>query len=238
MDSDADKTRMIRRSRPASDAGTPATPPKLPDTSHHDPDATRIIQPNQAPQPSLHQVPETGGIDDDATRLIAQPNPGLDPGAPQSAGVDDSDKTKLVRRSSGGAASVATTGSSQGPGTSMDDPVTGWLVVIDGPGKGNQVAIGEQDNHVGRSGGADGARVCLDFGDHGISRNNAFVLRYDPKKRRFKILPGEGANIVYLNDDDLDVPTEIKAGDVIELSDTKLRFVPFCGPEFDWVDTE
>ena len=64
------------------------------------------------------------------------------------------------------------------------------------------------------------------------------MLRYDPKKRRFKILPGEGTNIVYVNDNDLDSPTKLSAGDVIEVSETKLRFVPFCGEGFDWADTE
>jgi len=124
------------------------------------------------------------------------------------------------------------------PGSSIDDPVTGWLVIVGGPGKGSQVAIGEQDNRVGRGGGDESPRVRLDFGDSGISRTNAFVLRYDPKKRRFKLLPGEGANIVYLNDEDLDGPTELKAGDIIELSNTKLRFTPFCGESFDWEDID
>ena len=116
--------------------------------------------------------------------------------------------------------------------------MVGWLVVIDGPGKGSMVCLGEQDNRVGRGGGSDGSRVCLNFGDGGISRSNAFVLRYDPKKRRFKILPGEGANIVYLNDEDLDSPKALKPRDVIEVSETKLCFIPFCGEEFDWADTE
>jgi pSer/pThr/pTyr-binding forkhead associated (FHA) protein len=72
----------------------------------------------------------------------------------------------------------------------------------------------------------------------GISRSNAFTVRYDPKKRRFKILPGGGSNIVYLNDDDLDGPSLLQSGDIIEVSDTKLRFIPFCGEDFDWSDTE
>jgi len=120
----------------------------------------------------------------------------------------------------------------------MADPVVGWLVVIEGPGQGSMICVGEQDNRVGRGGGSDTPRVCLNFGDGGIPRSNAFVLRYDPKKRRFKILPGEGANIVYLNDDDLDSPTTLKSGDIIEVSETKLRFAPFCGEDFDWADTE
>lgn len=224
MDSDADKTRMIRRARPAQEQGDQGAPV--------DPDATRIIKPVGSPP----AIPADGG-DDDATRLLNQP--GQTAPVAGATGSDDSDKTQLVRRSSAGksAPSPASSGSA-GPGSSIDDPVTGWLVVVSGPGKGKQVAVGEQDNHVGRGGGSDAPRVAIDFGDHGISRSNAFVLRYDPKKRRFKVLPGEGTNIVYLNEDDLDGPTELKAGDVIEVSETKLRFVPFCGEGFDWSDTE
>lgn len=225
MDSDADKTRMIRRARPGQEQGGQADQGASPD-----PDATRIIKPAGVPPSIL----SSSGEEEDATRLLNQPGQASAPD-----GGADGDKTQLVRRSSAGKSTPASgASSSAGPGTSTDDPVTGWLVVISGPGKGNQVAVGEQDNHVGRGGGSDAPRVAIDFGDQGISRSNAFVLRYDPKKRRFKILPGEGTNIVYLNDEDLDSPKELKAGDVIEVSETTLRFVPFCGKGFDWSDTE
>lgn len=229
---------MIRRSRPAQDSGGSGgnTPPPL--SAQHgqpvDPDATRILQPQVGGAP----IPASSEVDDDATRLIHQPSQPLS-NSPTSG--DDSDKTQLVRRSSslkGAGDAVSDPSAASGPGTSMDDPVVGWLVIVSGPGKGSHVAVGEQDNHVGRGGGSESPRVQLDFGDRGISRSNAFVIRYDPKKRRFKILPGKGSNIIYLNDDDLDHPTEIKSGDVIEVSETKLRFVSFCGGDFDWADCD
>jgi len=233
MDTDADKTRMIRRSRPGHEPA--AQPPPLSGQADQpaDPDVTRIIHPggNMPKSPALAY----GGEDDDATRLINQPT------SPQSISADDSDKTQLMRRSSKGKVVVAESSDQSegsGPGSSMNDPVVGWLVVVAGPGKGSQVAVGEQDNHVGRGGDSGSPRVCLDFGDRGISRSNAFVLRYDPKKRRFKIFPGKGSNIIYLNDDDLDHPTEIHTGDIIEISETKLRFVSFCGADFDWADLD
>ena len=230
MDSDSDKTRMIRRARPGQAQGGNAQPSAQP-AQASDADATRIIQPGeQRPQTAS---PPAEGLDNDATRLVNQPGQPL-----PSGGGNDSDKTQLVRRSPRGQQPAAAPASTTGPGGSEHDPVTGWLVVISGPGKGSQVAIGEQDNHIGRGGGSEEPRVRIGFGDQGISRSNAFVLRYDPKKRRFKVLPGGGTNIIYLNDEDLDAPTELKAGDVIELSETKLRFVPFCGSGFDWADTD
>ncbi|BDS06928.1 hypothetical protein NT6N_19680 [Oceaniferula spumae] len=223
MESDSDKTRIIKR--PGSvppPVNTNLTPPPVPSSSGDDPDATRILKPEERINRTESQQNVAG---DDPTRILH----------PQGA-TEDSEKTQLLRRPS--KRSNAPAPVNTGPGSSADDPLTGWLVVISGPGTGTYVAVGEQDNRVGRGGGLDAPRVSLDFGDSGIPRSNAFIVRYDPKKRRFKILPGEGSNIVYLNDDDLDGPTEMNSGDIIEISETKLRFVPFCGEGFDWRDTE
>jgi hypothetical protein len=203
-----------------------------------DSDKTRIIRPSSGqPTPT-----STIGGDDDLTRILTRVstvtdislNPQVDESLGGSTNLDPS-QTKLVRRSS---STSTATGKSQGPGSSMDDPVVAWLVVVKGPGKGSMICLGEQDNRIGRGGVGETPRVCLNFGDEGISRTNAFVIRYDPKKRRFKILPGESANIVYLNDEDLDSPMALNLGDIIEVSKTKLRFVPFCGENFDWEDVE
>ena len=37
-----------------------------------------------------------------------------------------------------------------------------------------------------------------------------------------------------MNGEDVDVPTELKMYDVIELGQTKLVFIPFCGEKFHW----
>lgn len=242
MDPDSDKTRIIRPNRATSQ--TPAS------TDNVDSDATRILTPTGHAAPPLVPPLSDQVNDPDETRILPRSSEvtdiplvggiggGTGGGSGPLDGADnDSAKTKLVRRSSAQNKDLAAR-TPGGPGSSMADPVVGWLVVVDGPGQGSMVCIGEQDNRVGRSGGSDAPRVCLNFGDGGISRSNAFVIRYDPKKRRFKILPGEGANIVYLNDEDLDGPTALKPGDIIEVSETKLRFAPFCGEHFDWAETE
>ncbi|MDA7862434.1 hypothetical protein N9F37_00885 [bacterium] len=170
--------------------------------------------------------------DADETRII-QPST-----SPSIIGADDGEKTKLMRRpltSRSDISSMVSTAS--GPGSSSEDPVVGWLIVVAGPGKGRQVIIGQQNNTVGRGGGDHPPRVSLDFGDKGIARGNAFTLRYDPRKRRFKILPGEGTNIVYLNKKALDAPALIDIMDVIEVSETQLLFMSLCSEHFDWSDT-
>ena len=118
---------------------------------------------------------------------------------------------------------------------SHDAPVAGWLVVVDGPGKGRAREIVPGRNVVGRGAGND---ISLDFGDSQISRDKHAVISYDPRGRRFYIQHGEGANLTYLNDQPVLSPCELEALSRITLGDTVLRFVPFCGSDFDWQDTQ
>ena len=46
--------------------------------------------------------------------------------------------------------------------TEHNDPVVGWLVVVQGPGRGRSLEIGAGANPIGR---AQHQKICLDFGD-------------------------------------------------------------------------
>lgn len=116
----------------------------------------------------------------------------------------------------------------------MDDPVVGWLVVVEGPGKGQAMPLGYGSNSLGR--GAN-ERVKLDFGDDQISRNGHAVVTYDPRGRKFYVQHGGGTNLTYLGDQPVLSPTELPALSHISIGHTVLRFVPLCGVEFDWQDT-
>ena len=118
---------------------------------------------------------------------------------------------------------------------SSDAPVVGWLVIVDGLGRGRAREIVPGRNAVGR--GADND-ISLDFGDSQISRDKHAVISYDPRGRRFYLQHGEGANLTYLNDQPVLSPCELEAFSQITLGDTVLRFVPFCGDDFDWQDTQ
>ncbi len=60
------------------------------------------------------------------------------------------------------------------------------------------------------------------------------MLTYDPRGRKFYLQHGGGANLTYLGDVPVLQPAEIKGGETISLGNTKLRFVPLCGSDFDW----
>jgi len=110
------------------------------------------------------------------------------------------------------------------------DPVVGWLVCIQGVDKGQDYRIKSERNAIGRSANMD---ICI-VGDDTISREKHAYISYNPRKNSFLLTPGESRGIVYLNDEEVAAPMTIKAFDVIELGQTKLLFVPFCGGQFQW----
>ncbi len=114
------------------------------------------------------------------------------------------------------------------------DPVVGWLVVLDGPGKGNFRPIFKGSNTIGRAGNQ---RVPIDFGDDAISGEKQAFLTYDERKRSYQLVPNlERPNLVYHNDAALTSNVDLKPHDKVMMGRTTLLFVPLCGPEFDWAD--
>ncbi|TYQ16967.1 UNVERIFIED_CONTAM: FOG: FHA domain [Acetivibrio alkalicellulosi] len=114
------------------------------------------------------------------------------------------------------------------------EPVVGWLVCIEGEQRGKDYKIRRGKNFIGRS---DEMDIAI-LGDLTISRKNHAALSYNPKQRNFFLIPGDGAGLVYLNNEVVFVPVEISAYDVIEIGKSKLIFLPLCGIHFDWEKDE
>ena len=110
------------------------------------------------------------------------------------------------------------------------DPVVGWLVCIEGPEKGKDYRLFSRINTIGREEGND---VVIP-GDQTISQKNHVKLGYDPKHNLFTLIPGDGHNMVYVNDAPLYIPTVLNAYDVIEMGELKLIFQPLCSERFRW----
>lgn len=115
----------------------------------------------------------------------------------------------------------------------MSNPVVGWLVIVDGPGKGRALKLGYGMNSIGQS---PQERICLNFGDKEVSRNQHAVVSYEPRERKSYVEHGGGQILTYLDDEPLLVPVELHGGEDILVGQTTLRFVPFCGEKFDWQD--
>lgn len=114
------------------------------------------------------------------------------------------------------------------------DPVVGWLVCIQGPEKGRDYRVRSERNGIGR--GADMA-ISIN-GDEAISRENHAYISFNPRKGSFRIAPGDGRGMTYLNGEEVDVPMPLQAYDRIELGQTHLLFVPLCGEQFNWESGE
>ncbi|KJZ19157.1 FHA domain-containing protein [Loktanella sp. S4079] len=109
----------------------------------------------------------------------------------------------------------------------------GWIVVAEGPGRGESFALMAGMSPIGR--GEDQA-VQLDFGDNSISRSNHAAIVYDNETKEFLLGHGGKSNIVRLNDKPLISNESLKSGDVIRLGETVLRFVALCDKSFNWTD--
>ncbi|HZG72557.1 MAG TPA: FHA domain-containing protein [Chondromyces sp.] len=110
------------------------------------------------------------------------------------------------------------------------DPVVGWLVCVEGKDKGKDYRLHSEKNFIGR---ADHMDVIIK-GDETISRENHAIVSYNYKKREFRVYPGESRGLVFLNDEEIVSAEILKPYDVIEMGETKLMFLPFCGENFDW----
>lgn len=220
---DDPKTRIVRRHLDIQGGPEPNLPP--------DPDRTRKVSqdeptrtvderlhPPLAPQQSTMPLKPPQPAESSTTKVLWRPQRK----SGESGGFDPLDEG--TRRENQQDAS--------------NDPVVGWLVVVKGPGRGNFVRLGYGMNTIGRDASQ---RACLNFGDEGISRLNHARLFYDPRARRFAIAPGDGVNLTYVvspggTSEALMTPTELQTGFTLQMGETELRFVPLCGPDFDWQD--
>ena len=109
----------------------------------------------------------------------------------------------------------------------------GWLVVAEGPGRGEGFSLLAGMSQIGR--GEDQA-VQLDFGDNSISRTNHAAIVYDPTSKEFLLGHGGKSNIVRLNDKPVISNETLKTGDTIRIGETVLRFVALCDNTFNWSD--
>ena len=110
------------------------------------------------------------------------------------------------------------------------DPVVGWLVCIEGASKGKDFIIRAERNFIGKDPSMD---ICIS-GDNTVSSRKHAIISFNPKENIFRVLPGEGHGIVYLNNKEVFNAEKLKMGDVIQVGQTHLMFVPFCDESFSW----
>ena len=158
--------------------------------------------------------------DGDKTQIVGQAS---DP----SQSVVEGDKTQIYRPGVQGEIPTPEMGNDN----PMDDPPTGWLVAINGPGRGSVLTVGIGNNGVGRG---DEPRVPILFNDNEISRGQSFSVVYDPKHRKYYLLPGSGKTLVYYEDQPVLERIDLTTGMAFQVGQTTFRFVALCDATFDW----
>ncbi len=107
----------------------------------------------------------------------------------------------------------------------------GWVVIVEGPGRGTCFSLAPGLSTVGR--GSD-QTIPIDFGDDSISRDTHASIAYDDEENKVLIGHGGKSNLVRLNDKPLVSATELHHGDQFRIGKTTLRFVALCGDDFSW----
>ena len=108
--------------------------------------------------------------------------------------------------------------------------VRGWLVCLEGEKRGEDFKIRGEKNTIGRGSEND---IKLDF-DNSISKGVNATISYDNRNNIFFIIPGESKNNIYINNNMLMTPVELKDYDVIEFGNTKMIFRSLCNEAFNW----
>ncbi|MEM6593353.1 MAG: FHA domain-containing protein [Pseudomonadota bacterium] len=121
------------------------------------------------------------------------------------------------------------------PTTSSVKFPVGWVMIVDGPGRGESFALEAGMSQIGR---AEDQAIQLDFGDNSVSRVNHAAIVYDTETHSFILGHGGKKNIVRLNGKPVISNEDIKSGDELKVGETTLRFVAACSPEFNWADQD
>jgi hypothetical protein len=202
-----DPTRRIVRSRTEQIAGkTSPTPDSIPAAESH----------GEAVKPAASSV--------GATRRIVRAEPVL-----ASKALAESFPKPAVKP-------LVTPPIVAAPRDPLANPVVGWLAVAAGPGQGEVLPLSYGVNDIGR--GAD-VRVQLNFGDETIAGGDPAVtiyaaIIYTSRTRRFYLQ--SVAAETWLGGRVVSGSVELTGGETLRLGQTHLRFVPLCGPDFDWRD--
>ena len=116
-------------------------------------------------------------------------------------------------------------------GDTAENFVCGWLVVVDGPGKGKSLNVCAGQSAISRSATE---RIVLNFGDTSITSKQQLLVIFDDENREFIVAPGNGSSLNRLNGQIVAGQMLLKSGDILKVGATTLRFMAFCDTNFSW----
>lgn len=173
------------------------------------------------------------GIDIGPTKPVFQAAPTTPAGGNSGQQARPDGPTTPIGQVGGNSGDKMTEPHYRGPiekGERRVDPTVGWVVCSEGADRGRDFRIKAEKNFIGRSTAMD---ICI-AGDPRVSRENHAIVAFEPRNAEFRLYPGDARGLVYLNGRVVDVPVVLQPFDIIEVGDSKLVFVPFCGERFRW----
>lgn len=109
------------------------------------------------------------------------------------------------------------------------DPIVGWLVCVEGPGRGRDYRLRAGRNFIGRS-----FRMGVSIvEDQQISNENHASIIYEPIESRFILLSGSGER-TELNGEPVSGAADIREGDRISLGGSAFDLVAYCKGDKRW----
>ena len=156
-------------------------------------------------------------------------------------GISHTMPVQMINHNPATAQSVSGVGNVEGfqqPSADIVDDskfVVGWLVAVEGPYRGKSFEIYNGYTDIGRTGGD----IILAMDAQASSVKNVSTV-YDAENNCFFVAAGVSRNLAYVNGKALisGCSVELNAYNSIKVGSTKLLFVPFCSPEFNWRDGE
>lgn len=118
------------------------------------------------------------------------------------------------------------------PSGAHDDPaIFGWLVIVEGPGRGQSFQLNKDVTCLGRGADQD---VCLDFGDAYISRTAHVTIHFDRERELVAVRFEDKRNPVHLNGKVLSGTRLLQHKSRLIIGKTILRFVQIDDREAFW----
>lgn len=107
--------------------------------------------------------------------------------------------------------------------------VCGWLVCLGAPQLGRGFRLVEGKNTLG----GQSCDVSLSF-DPSIDSNASAAIAFDPVGGVWFLLNLGGRNLLRVGGNLLISIMTLQGGEILEIGNQRLRFVPFCGDQFQW----
>jgi FHA domain len=115
-------------------------------------------------------------------------------------------------------------------GAQLKRYVVGWLIGLNGSGRGESFAVRMGRNVIGRD-----RRSDIVVNDDQASSHHADLV-FRPEERRFILMDHNSTNGTYVNEHEIEPRRDLSGKDIIRIGSHRFLFMPLCHDGFHWDD--